>query len=123
LAMSNRSLLLCSQDTLFIKAIYAPLRDYGYEIDITEHPSEAVRCAINKHYLSIILDSRDFGISAMDALNIIKSIQPDIRAILIGIKKNEFDIETIDSSVAVDHLKDLFKGLVPEKTIERRVLE
>lgn len=121
--MSNRFILLCSQDPLFIKATYAPLRDYGYEIDIIEHPSEAVRCVINKNYLSVILDSRDFGINAMDALNIIKSIQPDIKAIVVGTKRNEFDIETIDSSVAVDHLKDLFKGLMPEKTIERRVLQ
>lgn len=123
MSLFNNDILLCSQDPFFIKAIYAPLRDYGYQVDIIEHLSEAVRCTINKKYLSVILDSRDFGINAFDALNIIKNIQPDIRAILVGVKRNDLDIETIDSTEAVVHLKDLFKGLMPEKTIKRRVLQ
>ncbi len=118
----DTDILLCSQDQLFVKSIYGPLRDCGYIVDITEHPSEAVRCVMSKRYLSVILDSRDFGISVVDAVDIMKSIQPDIRAIFVGLKKSDFDLETFDSLEAVDYLKDLFKGLMSDKTIKRRVL-
>lgn len=116
MGLDTSDILLCSQDKLFVKSVYGTLRDCGYDVDVVEHPSEAVRVLLKKNYLSIVLDSRDFGLSALDAINIIKTIQPNTHTIVIGMKKNEFDIETFDSMEALHHLKDLFKGLKIEKT-------
>lgn len=109
-------ILLCSQDRLFVKSVYGTLRDCGYGVDVVEHLSEAVRVLMNKSYLSIVLDSRDFGLSALDAIDIIKTIQPNTHTIVVGMKKHEFDIEIFDSVEAVHNLKDLFEGLKSEIT-------
>lgn len=108
---SESRILICSQDTLFIKGIYAPLRDTGFQVETVEHPNEAVQCVLGAPYLAVILDSRDIGLNAGDAASIIKTLRPDTRIVIIGADIVPRDVYTFERTDAIDRIKEFFRGL------------
>jgi DNA-binding NtrC family response regulator len=106
-----KSILLCSQDTLFVKGLYGPLRDEGYAVSTIEHPAEAVKCVLGEPYLCVILDSRDIGLDASDAAAIIKNIRPDIYIIVIGKDEGAGNFYFVREPYAIDQLKELINEL------------
>ena len=107
----RKRILICSQDPIFVKGLYGPLRDSGYEVETGEHPNDAVRSVIHAPYLAVILDSTDFGLNVADAAAIIRNVRPDIFIIVIGDGPDTHDLYTVKKADAVVHLEGLFKGL------------
>ncbi|GBE00758.1 response regulator receiver domain protein [bacterium BMS3Bbin06] len=98
-------LLISSHNPLLIKSIYGMLRDIGYSIDITDHPADAVRQVFNNKYDAVILDSRDVGLTASDASEIIGSISPDTRVVILGEAQDKTTATTFPNSDQLDDLK------------------
>ena len=90
---------------MLIKSIYGMLRDIGYSIDITDHPADAVRKLFNNKYDAVILDSRDVGLTASDASEIIGSISPDTRVVILGEAQDKTTATTFPNSDQIDELK------------------
>lgn len=76
--------MLCSCDPLFLKSLYGVLRQEGYEVDMTEHPADAVRMSFVKDYSAVIMDSGDVGFSAYEAAAAIRSISGRMSVIIAG---------------------------------------
>ena len=115
-----RNLLLSTQDQIFIKGLYSPLRDEGFEVDIVEHASESVRYSLHKSYGVVILDSRDVGLNAYEAASIIKHIRPETTLVLLvdtDIMENELidDIFIIETPVELDYFIKLLKQIINDK--------
>ena len=76
--------LLCSANPILIKSLYGVLRDDGHDVDIIEHPAMAVQKVMAGGYGMLIVDSEPFGLSAEDAVQIIKSTMPDLPVLYVG---------------------------------------
>ncbi len=93
-----------------IKNLYGPLRDSGYQVETSEHPADAIKSVIATSYLSVVLDSRDIGMTATDAAAVIKSLRPDTSVIVIGKDVASGDL-CIMQPDAIDKLKELIQEL------------
>jgi len=76
--------LLCTHNPLLVKDLYGILRDEGFTVQIADHPALAVRMVLQGNYSAVIIDSRAFGLSAEEVVQIIRSISPDIPIIVAG---------------------------------------
>jgi DNA-binding NtrC family response regulator len=80
-------ILLCSHNPILKKSLYGMLRDEGYEVETADHPANAVQMVLNKHFNALIIEPEPFGISAEDAVKIIKSVLPEMVVIFVGYDK------------------------------------
>ncbi len=97
--------LLCSNNPILMKSLYAILRDEGCDVDIAEHPSIAVQKALSKQYASLIIDSEPFGLSVMEAIKIIRTILPEIVVIFVGYDTLDTDVLSIEAPVDLEQFK------------------
>jgi DNA-binding response OmpR family regulator len=77
-------IILCSSNPILTKNLYGVLRDEGYQVENIEHPAMAVQMVMLKRYDFIIIDSEPFGLSGEDAVEIIKSVVPEIPVLFVG---------------------------------------
>lgn len=105
------NILLCSQDPLLTKELYGPLRDSGCRVEIREHAAEAIKCLLVKHYLAVILDSRDVGLNVIEAATIIKSLSPDIYILIIGEHDNAADVYSVKRPEGLERLVEFINNL------------
>ena len=84
LPLSMAQVLLCTHNPLLVKDLYGILRDEGFTVEIADHPALAVRMVLQGNYGAVIIDSRAFGLSAEEVVQIIRSISPDIPIIVAG---------------------------------------
>jgi DNA-binding NtrC family response regulator len=92
-----KDIILSSDNPLMIKSLYGVLRDEGYNVEMVEHPALAVQKILRGKYDLIIVDSEPFGLSAEDAVQIIKTLVPDMPVLIVGrgrIKQYETTVET-----------------------------
>lgn len=81
------------------------LRDEGYIVDVTEHPSVAVQMSFSGDHTAVIMDSEPFGLSVEDAVRIIKTIVPGILAIIIGSDTAGTDALSIEAPIDLEQFK------------------
>lgn len=98
-------ILLCSSNPLLIKSLYGILRDEGYTTEIADHPALAVEMAFRKKYRALIIDPEPFGLPVEDAVNIIKTVHPEILVIFIGCDTLEMDALSIEIPVDLEEFK------------------
>lgn len=79
-----KDILLCSSDALLVKNLYGVLRDLGFNVEVVEHPSQAVRTVLWKHCDLAIVDAEPFGLSSVDAEQIIRAVAPEMPVIALG---------------------------------------
>ena len=97
--------LLCSNNPILVKSLYAILRDEGSDVDIAEHPSIAVQMALGKQYAVLVIDSEPFGLSVQDAIRIIKSILPEIVVIFIGYDNLDTDVLNVEAPLDLEQFR------------------
>lgn len=105
------NILLCSQNPLLTKELYGPLRDSGCRVEISEHAAEAIKCILGKHYLAVILDSRDVGLNVIEAVTIIKSLSPDIYIFIIGEHDSTADVYSVKRPEDLERLVEFINNL------------
>jgi len=113
------NILLCSQNPLLTKELYGPLRDSGYRVEISEHAAEAIKCILGKHYLAVILDSSDVGLNVIEAVNIIKSLSPDIYIFVVGEHDNTADVYSVKRPEDLERLVEFINNLPSLKVTAR----
>lgn len=79
-----KKILLCSSDPILIKNLYGVLRDEGYAVETVEHPALAVQTVIDGTFDALVVDSEPFGLSAEDAVQIIRTLKPDLPILCKG---------------------------------------
>ena len=79
-----KKILLCTANPILIKSLYGVLRDDGHDVDVVEHPAFAVQKALGGGYTMLIVDAEPFGLSAGDAVQIIRQAQPDLPVVAVG---------------------------------------
>ena len=85
--VAMKNILLCSSDPMLIKNLYGLLRDEGYEVETVEHPALAVQTVMDRAFDALVVDSEPFGLSAEDAVQIIRSVKPDLPILCMGGKR------------------------------------
>jgi DNA-binding NtrC family response regulator len=103
--------LLCSNNPILVRSLYAILRDEGYTVDTADHPSLAVQMAFKKNYSALIIDSEPFGLSVEDAIKIIKTIQPAIVVIFIGYDNLGTDVLSIEAPIDLEQFKQAARSI------------
>ncbi len=97
--------LLCSNNPILLKSLYAILRDEGCCVDTADHPSIAVQMSLKKKYASLVIDSEPFGLPVQDAIKIIKTILPEIVVIFVGYDTFETDVLSVEAPIDLEQFK------------------
>jgi len=105
--------LLCSNNPILVKSLYAILRDEGYGVDTADHPSMAVQMAFKKGYCALIIDSEPFGLSVEDAIRIIKTVLPNIVVIFVGYDTLETDVLSIEAPLDLEQFRKTIHNIEP----------
>jgi len=69
---------------MLVKNVYCVLRDEGFSVETVEHPALAVQKVMDGSFDMLVVDSEPFGLSAEDAVKIVRSIKPDLPILCVG---------------------------------------
>ena len=98
-------ILLCSSNPILVKSLYGVLRDEGHDVETVEHPSRAVQRVIFGSYDLIIIDSEPFGLSTEDAVQIMKTVAPNMPVVYVGGGMNDGPSMAVDAPVDLEEFK------------------
>lgn len=99
-----KDIVLCSSNPILIKSLYCVLREEGYNVEIVEHPSLAVQKVLFRKYDFVVVDSEPFGLSAEDAVEIIKAVSPGTPTVVVG-GGLDADVPSVESPVDLEEFK------------------
>jgi DNA-binding NtrC family response regulator len=102
--------LLCTHNPMLIKNSYGILRDEGFDVDIADHPSLAVQMIFRRDYIAVIIDSESFGLSAEEAVQIIRSISPEMPIVVAGNDTYSGAVLRVKTPVDLEELKDTIRN-------------
>ncbi len=100
-------ILLCTHDPILIKNIYGFLRDDGHSVEIADHLALAVQMVLKNPYQAFIVDGRLFGLSADDAVQIMKMVSPEMPVIVVGGRCDRQDALFVGMPVDLEELRTL----------------
>src|SRR5512139_3580094 len=100
-----KNIILCSSNPILIKSLYGILRDEGYEVETIEHPALAVQMVMRRSYDFIIVDSEPFGLSAEDAVEIIKTVVPGMPVLFVGKNYGREYTQAVDTPIDLEEFK------------------
>jgi DNA-binding NtrC family response regulator len=100
-----KNILLCSSNPILVKSLYGVLREEGYAVDIVEHPALAVQQVMNGAYDMMIVDSEPFGLSAEDAVQIIRSVLPGMPVLFVGSSGGCASERAVETPVDLEEFK------------------
>ena len=83
-----KSILLCSSNPMLVKNLYGILRDEGYGVETVEHPAFAVQLVMDHSFDLVIMDAEPFGLSAEDAIQIIRTMLPGLHVLSLDTEPN-----------------------------------
>jgi len=98
-------ILLCTHNPILLKNVYGILRDEGFTVEVVDQPALAVQRVFQGNYTAVIIDSESFGLSAEDAVQIIKSVSPDVVVICVGFAKLNSDVMSVNLPVDLEEFK------------------
>jgi CheY-like chemotaxis protein len=100
-----KEIILCSSNPILIKNLYCILRDEGYSVETVEHPALAVQMVMLRQYDFIVVDSEPFGLSAEDAVQIIKTVVPDMHVLFVGKNYGEEYAQAVETPIDLEEFK------------------
>ena len=104
-------ILLCTHDPILVKSLYGVLRDEGHNVEIADHLALAVQMILKSSYSAVIIDGKPFGLSAEDAVQIMKTVSPEIPIIVVGGPEGATDSLSIRVPVDLEELRKLINTL------------
>jgi DNA-binding NtrC family response regulator len=107
-----KDIILCSSNPLMIKSLYGVLRDEGHNVETVEHPALAVQKVLLQSYDLIIVDSEPFGLSAEDAVHIIKTVAPDMPVLCLGCGRTKHHEAAVDTPLDLEDFKRMIHSYV-----------
>jgi CheY-like chemotaxis protein len=118
-------MLLCTHNPLMIKDFYGILRDEGFSVAIAEHPASAVRMVLESRkvlrekYVSVIIDSESFGLSAEEAVQIIRNTLPSVPIIVVGHNEHIPDVLNVRMPIDLEEFKQTILDVRRVGTLSR----
>jgi len=101
-----KNIILCSSNPILLKSLYAILRDEGYNVDTVDRPALAVqKVMFGLLYDFVIVDSEPFGLSAEDAVRIIKTVAPDMPIVHVGTVSHEVPSMAVETPIDLEEFK------------------
>lgn len=100
-----KDIILCSSNPILVKSLYAILRDEGYNVDTVDRPALAVQKVMFGLYDFVIVDSEPFGLSADDAVRIIKTVAPDMPIVHVGAGSHEEPSMAVETPIDLEEFK------------------
>jgi DNA-binding NtrC family response regulator len=104
-------ILLCTHNPIFVKSLYGMLRDIGHKVEIADHLALAVQMILKSHYYAVIIDGKPFGLSVEDAVQIMKTVSPEMPVIIVGGPECEADALSIRMPVDLEELRELINSI------------
>lgn len=104
-------IILCTHDPILVKSLYGLLRDEGHDVEIADHLSLAVQMVLKQEYSAVIMDARTFGLSAAEAVRIIKVVSPEVQVVLIGSDDHETGVFCMKGPADLEELKHVVHAL------------
>ena len=104
-------ILLCTHDPILVKSLYGILRDKGHDVEIADHLALAVQMILKSHYYAVIIDGKPFGLSVEDAVQIMRTVSPEIPIIVVGGPECETDALSVRIPVDLEKLRELISGM------------
>jgi len=92
---------------MLVKNLYGVLRDEGYDVEIADHSALAVQLLLKRKFYAVIIDCKPFGLSAEDAVQIMKTVSPAMPIILVGGSEEEPNALNIKGPVDLEELRAL----------------
>jgi len=105
------NLLLCTHNPMMIKNFYGILRDDGFTVEIADHPALAVQMVFKDNYIAVIIDSESFGLSAEEAVRIMRSISPDMPVVVAGNDIYSGGVLSVRTPVDLEEFKEVIHAL------------
>lgn len=107
--IAMKHLLVCSSNPILTKNLYGILRDGGFDVDSIEHPAFAVQKVLGGSYDAVILDSEPFGLSAEEAVAIIKTVAPALPVLYVGAGQDP--AQSGERSLDLEKLRQTIKSI------------
>jgi len=104
-------ILLCTHDPILVKSLYGILRDKGHNVEIADHLALAVQMILKSHYYAVIIDGKPLGLSVEDAVQIMKTVSPEMPIIVVGGPEREADALSIRMPVDLEELRELINSI------------
>ncbi len=104
-------ILICTHNPLLIKGLHDMLRNAGCRVALADHTAEAVQTAMKRFYHAVILDAQAFGMPAEDAAEVIRTVSPDTKIILVGHPECEADAKSITVPLDLEQLRSAVHGI------------
>lgn len=104
-------ILLCTHNPLLAKSFYGILRDEGYSIEVIEQSSSIIQRVLGKTYLTVIVDSESFGLSAEEIVSILKTILPDMPVLVIGDHPCAEGALSVKAPLDIEEFKEVFHSM------------
>jgi DNA-binding NtrC family response regulator len=96
---------------MLVKSIYGMLRDEGFGVEVVDHSALAVKKVFRGNYVGVIIDAESFGLSAEDAVQIIRSVSPEIVVICVGSGRLNSGVMTMNLPVDLEEFKRVIHDL------------
>ena len=106
------NVLLCTHNPLLIKNFYGILRDGGLNVEIADHTALAVQMVSEGTYSAVIIDSDSLGLSAEEAVPIMRSISPDMPIIVTGNDTYTGGVLSVKTPVDLEEFKETIHTLI-----------
>lgn len=103
--------MLCTHNPILIKSFYGMLRDEGLGVALADHPALAVQMVLQNRYAAVIIDSGSFGLSAEEAVGIMRSISPDMPIVVAGNETYAGGVLSLRIPVDLEEFKEVIHTL------------
>src|SRR5574340_330122 len=104
-------ILLCTHDPILVKSLYGVLRDEGHSVRIADHLTLAVQMVLKNRYYAVIMDGKPFGLSVEDAVQIMKTVSPELPIIVMGGRQDESDALSISMPIDLEELREIISSM------------
>lgn len=108
------TVLLCSENPLFIKSLYGMLRSDGYEVETVDRKAGAVQMSLERDYAAVVMDSAGVGLSAEDAARIIAG-EAHTQTILVGAGAASAGALVVEEPFDVERVRMAVRSVVPKQ--------
>lgn len=106
------NVLLCTHNPILIKNFYGILRDGGLNVEIADHTALAVQMVFEGKYAAVIIDSDSLGLSAEEAVQIMRSISPDMPIMVAGNDTYTGGVLSVKTPVDLEEFKETVHALI-----------
>ena len=104
-------ILLCTHDPILVKNLYGILRDKGHNVEVADHLALAIQMILKSHYYIVIIDGKPLGLSVKDAVQIMKTVSPEMPIIVVGGVECDTDALSIRMPVDLEEFRDVLNTM------------